>query len=174
MFRKSLKRSAVLSSSIVGAANCSVVVRPAQIRRGCAKRFSAELRQRLPVHLGEAHLQHDLLAVVAAGQLQHVDDLAFRSGASRSRRPAASPRLLDTARQDRWPRRSTVTRMSSPGNSDCAAAARATSTPASTTRSYCIRCAAAPDDQADRARRLAVDRGFRAAGRRPRRRLRDS
>ena len=40
----------------------------------------AELLADAAVHLGEAHLQHHLLALAAARHLQHVDDLALRGG----------------------------------------------------------------------------------------------
>ena len=53
----------------------------------------------------------------------------------------------------------TMTRMSSPGNSVFSCCSRP-STPASTTTSYWMRCAGAPDDQADGAGALAVDQNL--------------
>src|SRR4029453_7514885 len=63
-----------------------VEVRRGKLLRGGATRIpgavqeqrEAELGQGLAIDLGEAHLQHHLLALGAAGHLQHVDDLALR------------------------------------------------------------------------------------------------
>ena len=70
------------------------------------------------IHLREPHLQHHLLALAAAGQLQHVDDLQLRRASPSAISPARSiTALLDTL-PDRISASSvTLTRMSSPGNS---------------------------------------------------------
>ena len=79
-FRKSLNLSSEptvgSSSSKSGAANCCVVERAGEIC--CRDREQTEpgLGERAPVDFGEPHLQQHLLALVAAGQLQHVDQPA--------------------------------------------------------------------------------------------------
>jgi hypothetical protein len=73
-FRKSLNTSPPGSpSSKSGAANCCVGRATREVRPRREERH-AQLGQRPAVHLGEAHLQHHLLALHAAGQLKHVDD----------------------------------------------------------------------------------------------------
>ena len=89
-FRKSLKTSPPsFSSSKSGAENCCVVTRPVAFGTS-GEEVDAELLDGAAVDLRDADLQHHLLALGAAGQLQHVD--ARRSCSTsrrRSRRRAA-------------------------------------------------------------------------------------
>ena len=138
-FRKSLNTSPPgFSSSKSGAENCCVVDRAAN-RSRLANRLTPELGERAPIDLGEPHLQHHLLALAAAGDLQHVDDLAFADDAV-----AISPARSMTVVLDTWPDRMiasslTLTAMSSPGNSVCSCCSSVVIA-GSTTMSYCRRC----------------------------------
>ena len=74
-FRKSPKtRPPFFSSSKSGAENCCVVTRPDRVRDDVDEEVDPELLDGAAVDLRDADLQHDLLALRAAGQLQQVDD----------------------------------------------------------------------------------------------------
>ena len=77
-----------------------MVMRPAQSTR-LAMKIEAEFLQRGSVHFGEPHLQHHLLALVAARQLQHVDDLELARAGAGDLGGAQHDRIArHTARQD--------------------------------------------------------------------------
>ena len=124
--------------------------------RGAGEERGAEFGERTAIDLGDTHLQQDLLAANSAGKLQQVDDSGL-----------GQDRLCDLAGAehhvlvDAWPVRITASavsfeRMSSPGKSVCSCRC-SVDTPGSTTTSYCARLILTPDDETDRARRLAVD-----------------
>ena len=118
-FRKSLNTRPPASSSKFGARELLRRRRGAANRCASTKRLTPELVQRPAVHLGEADLQHDLLALVAAGHLQHVDDVRFDADAS-AISPARSMTFVLETLPDRMVASSLVlTSMSSPGNSVC-------------------------------------------------------
>ena len=71
-FRKSLKTSPPLSSSKSGAENCCVVTRPVASGR-VEKKLTPSSWTARRLTSAIAHLEHHLLALGAARQLQHVD-----------------------------------------------------------------------------------------------------
>ena len=104
-----------------------------------------------------ADLQHHLLALGAAGQLQHVDDVGLARHRRRRSRPARSmTALLETLPVRMMLSSFIATRMSSPGKS-CLKRLLERRHAGIDHDVVLAAVVSAPHDQADRARALAVD-----------------
>ena len=119
----------------------------------------AELGQRAAIDLGESHLQHDLLALLAAGELQHVDDFDLRR---------AGLRDLGGAQRHAVARHRAREDDGLVGRADADVFAREQRAQLLLERRdrrlddevVVLALGGAPDDQADRAGRLAVDQNL--------------
>ena len=119
----------------------------------------AQLGQRAAIDLGEAHLQHHLLALLAARELQHVDDFHLRRTGLRDLRGPQRDVVVRDAPDRMIASSVALTVMSSPGKQRAQLLLQRGDRWLDN-EVVVLAIGAAPDDQADGAGRLAVDQNL--------------